>query len=153
MKLARTREPKLNKGLSFGTRACTDIRRNYSLYLMFLPVIAFYIIFNYIPMYGATVAFRRFNLTNAHLGMFGAPWVGLENFRTFFQSAYFGRIFFNTLNISVQTLIFGFPMPIILALLINELRNKSFTRTVQTISYLPHFISLVVICGMIIDFT
>lgn len=128
----------------------TDMRRNYSLYLLMIPVFLFYFFFMYKPMYGAIIAFKDFNPAD---GILGSPWVGFENFRKFFGSTYFKRVFFNTLKISFSTLIFCFPAPILLALLINELRNKLFTKTVQTITYLPHFISMVVICGMIKDFT
>lgn len=128
----------------------TDMRRNYSLYLLMIPVFLFYFFFMYKPMYGAIIAFKDFNPAD---GILGSPWVGFDNFRKFFGSTYFKRVFFNTLKISFSTLIFCFPAPILLALLINELRSKLFTKTVQTITYLPHFISMVVICGMIKDFT
>lgn len=127
-----------------------DWQRNWSLYLMVLPVLAFYMIFCYKPMYGALIAFKDFS---PRLGVMGSPWIGLENFMDFFQSRFFARTLINTLRISITTIIFGFPSPIILALLINEIKNKLFVRTVQTITYLPHFISLVVICGMIRDFS
>lgn len=132
------------------SRLCDDIRKHKMVYLMALPVILFYFIFHYIPMYGAVIAFQNYNPAD---GILGSQWVGLANFREFFQSRIFVRVLTNTLRISVTSLIFGFPAPIILALLLNELRNKAFTRVTQTITYLPHFISLVVICGMIKDFT
>lgn len=128
----------------------SDLRRNYSLYLLMIPVFLFYFFFMYKPMYGAIIAFKDFNPAD---GILGSPWVGLDNFRKFWDSMYRNRVFFNTLKISFSTLIFGFPAPILLALLINELRSKIFTKAVQTITYLPHFISLVVVCGMIKDFT
>jgi len=126
-----------------------DFRKNGSLYLLIIPVLLFYYLFSYRPMYGALIAFKDFS---PRLGFHNSPWVGLENFKSFLTSPDFGRIFKNTLNISFSTLVFGFPMPIILALLLNELRNEKFKRIVQTISYLPHFISMVVICGMIKTF-
>ncbi len=129
------------------------IRTNKGLYIMILPVLAYYIIFCYKPMYGAIIAFKDFNPVD---GILHSPWAkmsGLQNFYDFFQSAYFFRVLKNTLNISVISIIFGFPAPIILALLLNELKNRHFTRVVQTISYMPHFISLVVVCGIIKDFT
>ncbi len=137
-------------GPSLWQRTKVDFQRNRALYLMVLPVVAYYIIFHYLPMYGAVIAFKNFSPMK---GIFGSPWVGFENFIEFFNGYYFWRILKNTLVISVTELIFAFPAPIILALLINELKNKIFTRTVQTITYMPHFISLVVICGMIKDFT
>lgn len=126
-----------------------DIKRNWTLYILVLPVVAFYIIFCYKPMYGAIIAFKDYS---PKLGIMGSPWVGLEHFRTFFASSDFSRILRNTVQISLASIVFGFPAPIILALLINELQRKWFAKSVQTITYLPHFISLVVVCGMIRDF-
>ena len=135
---------------SYGSRLKKDLIKNKTLYLLVLPVIAFYIIFCYMPMYGIVIAFQNFDPA---YGFTGSPWVGLENFFDFFSSASFARIFKNTFTISLSGILFGFPAPIILALLINELTNKRFVKLVQTITYLPHFISLVVVCGMIKDFT
>jgi len=126
-----------------------DLRRNKHVYLMLLPVLLYYLIFHYGPMYGAVIAFEDFNPVK---GVFGSKWVGLQNFQDFFSSVYFGRLIFNTVAISVLDLIFGFPAPIILALLINELRWNPFKRLVQTVTYLPHFISVVVVVGMLVDF-
>lgn len=122
------------------------IRTDWELYLMVLPVVAFYAIFMYYPMYGALIAFQDYLPGN---GFFEGPWVGLEHFIDFVTSADFGRLVRNTLSISITTLIISFPAPIILALLINEIRQNAFKRTVQSLTYLPHFISLVVVCGMI----
>ena len=141
---------KSSKLSNAGKVLARDLRRNYSLYLLVIPVLLFYFIFMYQPMYGAIIAFKDFNPAD---GIWGSPWVGWENFIKFFDSMYFTRVISNTLIISFSTLIFGFPAPILLSLLINELRSKIFTKTVQTITYLPHFISLVVVCGMIKDFT
>lgn len=141
---------KRSKSSNAGKILASDLRRNYSLYLLMIPVFLFYFFFMYKPMYGAIIAFKDFNPAD---GILGSPWVGLDNFRKFWDSMYRNRVFFNTLKISFSTLIFGFPAPILLALLINELRSKIFTKAVQTITYLPHFISLVVVCGMIKDFT
>lgn len=127
-----------------------DIRRNKLLYVMLIPVVLFYIIFHYTPMYGAIIAFKDFS---PRLGIWGSEWAGLEHFKTFFTGAYFWRTIKNTLLISFYQLLFGFPAPIILALLLNEVKHSVFKRTVQTITYMPHFISLVVICGIIKDFT
>jgi putative aldouronate transport system permease protein len=126
-----------------------DLRRNKHVYLMLLPVLLYYLIFHYGPMYGAVIAFEDFNPIK---GVFGSKWVGLQNFQDFFASVYFGRLIFNTVAISVLDLIFGFPAPIILALLINELRWNPFKRLVQTVTYLPHFVSVVVVVGMMVDF-
>lgn len=126
-----------------------DWLRNWKLYAMMIPVLVFYIAFCYKPMYGAIIAFKDFDPT---LGILGSDWVGFENFADFFGSTDFGRVLRNTLNISIQNIIFGFPAPILLALLINELEQKRFAKVVQTITYMPHFISLVVVCGLIKDF-
>lgn len=135
---------------NFWSRVKSDFKKNKELYFLVLPVLLFYIIFHYKPMYGAVIAFKEFVPKK---GIMGSPWVGFAHFIEFFQSYYFWRIFGNTLIISLNSIVFGFPAPILLALLINELRGKWFSKTVQTITYLPHFISLVVICGMIKDFT
>ncbi len=134
----------------FGARLRADFRSNYQLYIMLIPVVAYFLLFQYKPMYGAIIAFKDFN---PRKGILGSEWVGLEHFISFFTDPYFGRILGNTLTISLTTLVFGFPAPIILALLMNEIRCNWFKRTVQTLTYLPHFISLVVICGMIRTFT
>lgn len=131
-------------------RVRKDWRRNRSLYILVIPVIAFYIIFNYKPMYGAIIAFKEYAPA---LGIENSPWVGLDNFRRFFSSVYFGRLIKNTILLSVYNLIFGFPAPIILALLLNEVRSKKFKSLAQTVTYLPHFISLIVVTGMLTDFS
>lgn len=129
-----------------------DFRQNWGLYIMILPVLAFYIIFCYVPMYGAIIAFKNYS---TRLGILASPWAEpfYKHFQTFFTMPYFKRLMVNTLTISINTLIWGFPAPILLALLINELKNKTFTKITQTITYLPYFISMVVICGMIKTFT
>ena len=137
------------KGNSLGYRIKKDFQRNWSLYLLVLPVIIFYAIFMYKPMYGAIIAFKDYTPAK---GVFGSEWVGMENFTRFFSSPYFGRLLRNTLLLSIYSIIFGFPAPIILALLLNEVKGKKFKKVSQTITYLPHFISLVVACGMIKDF-
>lgn len=126
-----------------------DLKRNASLYLLVIPVILFYILFCYKPMYGALIAFKEYT---PRLGFSGSEWVGLKNFNDFFSSPDFGRLLKNTLSISVTSLLFAFPAPIILALFLNEMKDGRLKRGVQTASYLPHFISLVVICGMIKTF-
>ncbi|SFP97157.1 ABC transporter permease [Caldicoprobacter faecalis] len=118
------------------------------LYLMLIPGITFFIIFHYVPMYGAIIAFKEYNIMQ---GILGSPWVGFKYFKQAFESPFFGQILWNTFIISVYKLIWGFPAPIILALLLNEVKNMIFRRTIQTISYLPHFISWVVIGGMFTD--
>lgn len=127
-----------------------DWRRNRSLYLLMIPVLLFYILFHYKPMYGAIIAFKEYTPA---LGVSKSPWVGLDNFTRFFKSVYFGRLIKNTVLLSLYNLILGFPAPIILALLLNEVRSKRFKSLTQTITYLPHFISLIVVTGMLTDFS
>jgi putative aldouronate transport system permease protein len=127
-----------------------DFIKHRSLYLLFLPVLAYYLLFQYGPMFGLVISFKSYT---PRRGFFGSPWVGLRHFIDFFQDFYFQRVLFNTIRISLSTLIFSFPMPVILALLINELKNRHYARTVQTITYLPHFVSIVVIAGIIVQLT
>lgn len=122
------------------------IVRNWDLYLLFIPVVAYFVIFHYIPMYGVQIAFKRFSGT---AGIWGSPWVGVEHFQRFFRSYYFKQLIGNTVTISLYSLVVGFPMPIILALMMNEVHSSKFRRTVQTVTYAPHFISTVVIVGML----
>lgn len=119
------------------------------LYFMFFPVLAYYIIFCYSPMYGLVIAFKNFS---PYKGMWKSPWVGLDHFRDFIDSVYFWRLIRNTITINLYDLLVGFPIPILLALFMNEVANEKFKRSVQTIVYLPHFISTVVICGMLVAF-
>ena len=141
---------KVNKPPSYFTKLKKNIVLYKYAYIMIIPVLVFYIIFSYAPMYGAIIAFKNFS---PKLGILGSEWVGLAQFKEIFRSQLFFRAFRNTITISLTSLILCFPAPIILALLINEVRGKYFARAVQTASYLPHFISLVVVCGMIKDFT
>ncbi len=127
-----------------------DIRKNKGLYIILIPVLAFFIIFAYLPMFGLIMAFEDYTPKG---GFFGSKFVGFKHFIDFFSSVYFGRLIRNTLLISVLNLIFGFPAPIIFALLLNEVGNKAFKKTIQTVSYLPYFISLVIVCGLVADFT
>ncbi len=135
--------------LSFSYRLKADFSRNYALYILIIPVILYYIVFLYKPMYGALIAFQDFHPVK---GVSGSPWVGFLHYQRFFANPDFVRIFRNTLTISISSIIFGFPAPIILALLFNELKNQKFKSIAQTVSYLPHFISLVVACGLIKTF-
>ena len=128
-------------------RIARELRRNCYVYLMALPVIAYYLLFCYGPMYGAQIAFRNFT---AFKGITGSEWVGMKWFVNFIQGPYFSRVMVNTLLISLYQLVFGFPAPILLALLLNELGNERFKRVVQSIVYLPHFISTVVMVGIML---
>ncbi len=133
----------------FGMRLRKDIYRNKYVYLMLLPVVAWYILFCYMPMYGASIAFKDYNVFK---GIMGSEWVGWQHFVRFFNDPIFYRVLKNTLVLSVLNIICSFPAPIILALLLNEITNNKFKRTVQTVTYLPHFISVIVVCGMITQF-
>lgn len=126
-----------------------DLKRHWTVYLMALPVVAYYVIFHYGPMYGLQIAFKDFQLSK---GIWGSPWVGFGQFESFFNGIYFWRLIRNTILINAYDLLFGFPAAIVLALLLNEIRNGKFKRFVQTVSYLPHFISIVVVAGMMTDF-
>lgn len=127
----------------------SDFIRNRSVYLLAIPIVVYFIIFNYIPMAGIVLGFEKFT---PKAGVFLSEWIGLKNFTNFFQSYYFIRLLKNTFLLSFFDLLWGFPAPILLALLLNEIGNKYFKKVVQTISYMPHFISTVVLCGIIIDF-
>ncbi len=131
------------------SRTRREWRRNKYVYLMLSPVILFYLVFHYAPMYGVIIAFKDFS---PGWGIWKSPWVGFEWFVEFFNSHYFWRLIRNTLLINVYDVIFGFPVPIIFALLLNELSSQKFKRWVQTVTYLPHFISVVVVVSMILDF-
>ena len=126
-----------------------DIRRNWSLYLVILPVVTFYFLFSYKPMYGALIAFQDYRPAQG----FGKNWVGFKHFERFFSNPFFFRLLKNTLVINITATIFGFPAPIILALLLNELKSKKFLTLSQTFMYLPHFISTVIICSILVQFS
>ncbi|ABX41051.1 ABC transporter permease [Lachnoclostridium phytofermentans] len=126
-----------------------DFKKNKLIYLMSLPIVIWFIIFCYVPMGGILMAFEKYSPVK---GIIGSDWVGFGNFRAFFQGPYFLRLMKNTVVLGVLDLIVGFPAPIIFALLLNEITTKKFKKTVQTISYMPYFISSVVLCGLITDF-
>ena len=128
---------------------CRRIYKTRVLHYLALPSIIYFVIFQYVPMYGVLMAFQNYK---PKLGIWGSPWVGFDQFIKFFNHPHFGRLIFNTLAINISQLIFVFPIPIIFALLLNELRSRRFKRIVQTVSYLPHFISLPAIIGMLFMF-
>ena len=140
----------MKKKETLGRRLKRDFLRYKGIYFIMFPVLFYYIVFHYIPMGGTVIAFQDYRPA---LGFLESDWVGLENFIEFFTGPYAWRTIRNTILLSLYGILFEFPMPIILALMINEVSGKIFKRTVQTISYLPHFISLVVVCGIIFDFT
>lgn len=138
------------KFASFIENVIKDFKRNKVIYSMVSPVVLYYIIFQYGPMYGLQIAFKDYSPV---LGFLGSPWVGFDHFIEFFNSYYFWRLLTNTILLSLYSLLFAFPAGIILALLLNEVKGRIFKRTVQTITYMPHFVSLVVIVGILFDFT
>ncbi|MCD7863762.1 MAG: ABC transporter permease subunit [Lachnospiraceae bacterium] len=141
---AITAPPKGRKG-----RIRRDLRKNWVVYLMALPVVAYFIIFHYIPMGGIVMAFEDYSIKK---GIFGSTWVGFYQFQRFFSSVYFWRLMRNTLLISLYGILFSFPLPIIFALLLNEVQNQKFKKFTQTVSYLPYFISVVVVVSILSDF-
>ncbi len=136
------------KGLSKERKkAIKKTLSNWQLYMMIVPAFLFIIIFEYFPMYGVQIAFRDFNFKD---GITGSPWVGFQNFERLFNSYWFPIILKNTIVLSGLRLLMGFPLPIIFALMVNEVGNGKVKKWIQTVSYAPHFISTVVMCGMII---
>ncbi len=142
--LAQTKPKK-----TFWQRLQLDFKNHWQIYLMALPVIIYFVVFNYAPMVGIVMAFQKYNIRK---GILGSSWVNLANFMRFFNSPNFLRLLRNTLLISLYGLLFSFPLPIIFALCLNEVRNTRFKKIVQTISYLPYFISVVVVVSILFDF-
>jgi len=124
------------------------IRRRWQMYVMLLPMVALYIVFRYVPMGGLVIAFQNYNIFK---GILSSEWVGLAHFEKLFKAKSFYQIFRNTLEISMLKVVFGFPAPILLALLLNEIRSVRFRRVCQNIYYLPHFMSWVIIAGLCFD--
>ena len=127
-----------------------SVWKNWQLYIMCLPAVIYFLIFAYKPMYGIIIAFKNYSMRK---GIMGSPWIGFGNFERLFSSYWFPIILKNTLTLSGLTLILGFPIPILLALILNEVQNSRFRKGFQTISYAPHFISTVVLCGMPVSYT
>lgn len=130
-------------------RLLVRLKKNKGLYLMLIPFIAYYLLFAYKPLYGMQIAFKDYSLFK---GIAGSDWSGFDNFKVFFQSPYFFRTLKNTLLISLYGLVFAFPVPVLLALLLNEVRGVLFKKSIQTMTYMPHFISTVVIAGIVTQF-
>lgn len=142
-----TINPKKKKSL--GARLIADMKKNYILYLMILPVVIYYLVFAYGPMYGVQLAFKDYHIKK---GIWGSDFIGLEHFRRFFSSYSFEQLIKNTIGISVYSIVVGFPIPIVFALMLNYLRSKNLKKVVQMVSYAPYFISTVVMAGMLIIF-
>ena len=134
---------------SWGRRLLDNMRSHPWLYLMILPAIAYFAIFHYAPMYGVIIAFQDYKPLK---GISGSAWVGFKHFQTFVQGPFFWRLVRNTLSINIGMLLFGFPLPIIFALMLNEVRSTAFRKVVQTVTYMPHFVSSVVVCGLMVIF-
>ena len=140
----------IQKTKNFGAAIAKDWKKYKWLYIGFaLPLVLYYVVFKYIPLYGLQIAFRDYKVTK---GIWGSAFVGFKHFLEFFDSVYFTRLLGNTLKISIYGLALSFPVPIIFALLLNEFSSSKFVRTIQTLTYLPHFISTVVICGLLVTF-
>ena len=135
--------------LTWGQKVSRDFQKNWVVYLMALPVIIYFAIFNYAPMVGIVMAFQKFSIKK---GIFGSSFIGFANFTRFFSSPYFFRLIRNTLLISFYGLLFSFPLPIVFALCLNEVRSAKFKKLTQTISYLPYFISVIVVVSILFDF-
>ena len=132
-----------------GVRLKREITKNWILYLMLLPVLAYFVIFKYMPMYGITIAFKDFSVKK---GILGSPWIGFDNFERFFSVYNFKSLLWNTLRLSLYSLVVGFPIPIVFALFLNYLRSNRLRKAVQMVSYAPHFLSTVVVCSILTIF-
>ena len=146
---AKAKLPDGRPQLSLRDRIVRQLKQNWVLYLMILPVLAYFFIFSYVPMYGVTLAFKKWN---AKLGIIGSPWIGLDHFKRFFSSYNFRYLLGNTLGISLYSILVSFPLPIVFALLLHYLEIKPLKKVVQMISYAPHFLSTVIIASILILF-
>jgi putative aldouronate transport system permease protein len=132
-----------------GRKKLVIMKRHWQMYLLLLVPVVYLLVFSYYPMLGVQIAFKRFRPT---LGIWGSPWIGFDNFIKFFQSYQFGRVLSNTVLLSVYSLAAGFPIPIIFALLLNTLSSRHYKKLIQTVTYLPYFISVVVLVGILLQF-
>ena len=139
-----------SKDIPLGLKLKKDWSKYKSLYLLFVPILIYYIVFQYGSRFGLIIAFENYK---PRLGFFKSPFVGLTHFKNFINDYYFKRTLMNTIRISVTNLIFSFPCPIILAIFISELRSKTYSKAVQTITYIPHFVSIVVVTSIVMDLT
>lgn len=135
--------------MSWGKKLLMNIKQHPWFYVMIIPAIAYFIVFHYAPMYGVIIAFQDYK---PFKGISGSAWVGFKHFTDFITGPFFWRLLRNTLSINIGMLLFGFPLPIVFALLLNEVRSVGFKRVVQTITYMPHFVSSVVVCGLMVLF-
>lgn len=139
------KKPKLHKKISLGT----IIKKNWQLYILILPALIYFFVFNYLPLYGIQIAFKDFKAAS---GILGSNWVGFKHFTTFFDAYYFKRLISNTFLINIYYLLWSFPVPIILAILLNQVRGERKKRFIQTSIYIPYFVSTVVLAGMLYIF-
>ncbi len=139
-----------SQDIPLGLKLKKDWSKYKTLYFLFIPVLIYYIVFQYGSMFGLIIAFENYK---PRLGFFKSPFVGLEHFKSFINDYYFQRTLTNTIRISVTNLIFSFPCPIILAIFISELRSRKYSKVVQTITYIPHFVSIVVVTSILMDLT
>lgn len=137
------------KGKSKTAEIAKRLWRDFPLYVMMLPGALFFVIFKYVPMYGVVMAFQNFRMAR---GFARSPWVGWANFEKVFSSGFFPVVLENTIVISLMKILIGFPVPIIIALMLNEIRNKAFKKTMQTVMYMPHFISWIVVSSLVTTF-
>ena len=137
------------KGKTKAAGVAKRLWRDFPLYIMMLPGALFFIIFKYVPMYGVVMAFQNFRMAR---GFARSPWVGWANFEKVFSSGFFPVVLENTIVISLMKILIGFPVPIIIALMLNEIRNKAFKKTMQTVMYMPHFISWIVVSSLVTTF-
>ena len=143
------RNKKSSKQLKNKVKLTTLLKNNWQLYVLVLPVVIYFFVFNYLPMYGIQISFRDYKVT---FGITGSKWVGLKHFKTFFDAYYFKRLLSNTLLLNVYNLVWSFPVPIILAILLNQIRSEKRKKFIQTTIYIPYFISTVVLAGMLYIF-
>lgn len=139
------RKVRVQKKKSFGS----IMRKNWQLYILILPAIIYFFVFNYLPLYGIQIAFRDYKAVD---GILGSAWVGFKNFTTFFDAYYFKRLLANTFLLNMYSLLWSFPIPILLAILLNQIRGDKRKRLIQTSIYVPYFISTVVLAGMLYIF-
>ncbi|MCM1027162.1 MAG: ABC transporter permease subunit [Roseburia sp.] len=145
----KEKQPLGKRIAAWGKRLLKNIKRDKALLLIILPVVIHYLVFVYYPMYGNIIAFKKYSPVK---GIMGSEWVGVRYFIQFFESPYFTRVLRNTLLISIYSILWGFPIPILFALMTNDLKHGVYKRVVQAVSYVPYFISTVIICGMLVNF-
>ncbi len=148
MKLVKEKSGKELQKMTYNSSAIKTFKKNYDLYFLLIPGLIFIAVFKYTPMYGLTIAFQEYNI---FAGISGSTWVGFQQFQKLFSSPDFLNVLRNTITISLAKIVFIFPIPIFIAIILNEIKSMFFKRTVQTIIYLPHFLSWVIVSGLVFD--